>query len=468
MGTMGMRTIIAVSLLFVAASAQAATNTWIGTGPALDFWDTQNSWFLSNPPSVSDNIDCITNANTKTIQLDSDDVNFFPATLTISNLLVGGPIGTINTLSLSNAGTVTPLRIFTACTITNGGVLQITNSFLRMDSVSNGTFEVDGTLRVLAGAKVLLKTMLVRSGATLQIAAGSNANPVVVSNNLTVAGTLNVTDGGGFSNTTYTLISYGGALANNGLTLGSMPTNFSGVLDTSIAGQINVVVSNVTPATARFTASPISNTAPLTVTFTDTSPGVPPLTLTWNLGDSTTNTAGGATFPHTYAAGTYTVSLTASNAFGVSTLVSNNLITAIAPVLTPFQAWQLQYFSCTNCPQAQPDADPIGKGISNTNQFLLGLNPTNSASVFRITSITRTNSTDIMITWATAGIRTNAVDAVNPGPNGYTTNGLQDISGHIIINTPGDTTTNYLDLGGATNATPRFYRIRLVPPLVPM
>ena len=44
-------------------------------------------------------------------------------------------------------------------------------------------------------------------------------------------------------------------------------------------------------------------------------------------------------------------------------------------VLTdPFQRWQLLYFWCTNsgsvCAQAVPDADPYGKGISNTNQFL--------------------------------------------------------------------------------------------------
>ncbi len=64
------------------------------------------------------------------------------------------------------------------------------------------------------------------------------------------------------------------------------------------------------------------------MTFTDTSTGTAPLSLSWNLGDNTmTNTAGGAVFAHNYAAGTYTVTLTASNAFGASsTLVSNNLI----------------------------------------------------------------------------------------------------------------------------------------------
>ena len=35
---------------------------------------------------------------------------------------------------------------------------------------------------------------------------------------------------------------------------------------------------------------------------------------------------------------------------GTNTSTQTSLIT----VLTPFQAWQMQYFGCTTCPQAQP------------------------------------------------------------------------------------------------------------------
>lgn len=458
MGIMGIRTTIAVSLFFAAASAQAVTNSWKS---GTFFWDTSSAW-SAGFPSITNEVNLVTNLTTKTVTIDAATVSDDPTTLTISNLVVGGPINVTNTLFLSNMQTNTPLRMINSFAITNNGIVQITNSFLEVDGLSGGISQIDGTLKIFPRAKVVLNNTTINAGAILQFALGSNTSPVIVSN-LTLGGTVNVTDGGGFSNTTYTLFTYTGALTYNGLTVGSVPTNFNASVNTSTAGQINLVISNTTPAVAHFTASPISNTAPLAVTFTDTSLGGPPLSLTWNLGDGTTNTAGGASFPHTYTnAGTYTVTLTASNAFGVSTLVSNNLITAIAPVLTPFQTWQLQYFNCTNCSQAQPDADPLGKGISNTNQFLLGLNPTNSASVFRITSIVR-NTTDVVITWATAGVRTNVVQAVNPGPNGYVTNGLQAISGSIIINITGDTTTNYTDAGGATNTPPRFYRVRLVP-----
>ena len=111
---------------------------------------------------------------------------------------------------------------------------------------------------------------------------------------------------------------------------------------------------------------------------------------------------------------------------------------------------------------AAPNADPYGKGISNTNQFLLGLNPTNPASVFQILSVVP-QSIDMVIRWAAAGIRTNAVQAGSGNANGgYTTN-FSTISGSIILTPSGDTTINYTDSGGATNGPSRYYRIQFVP-----
>ena len=56
---------------------------------------------------------------------------------------------------------------------------------------------------------------------------------------------------------------------------------------------------------------------------------------------------------------------------------------------------------------------------------------------------------------------TNALQATQGNP-GYKTN-FVDISDPIIITGSGGATTNYSDLGGATNAPARFYRVRLVP-----
>ena len=218
------------------------------------------------------------------------------------------------------------------------------------------------------------------------------------------------------------------------------------------------------PAVASFTASPISGPALLTVNFTDTSTGSS-LSLFWNLGDSTTtNTAGGASFAHTYAAGTYSVTLTASNAVNTSTLVSNNLITATTAV-TAFQAWQLAHFGCTNCPQADANADPDGDGMNNLAEFLSGSDPNNSSSGLHIISVTPQNNGDMLITWKTVGGYTNAVQATAGDASGNYTTNYTDLTTapHIIISGSGDTTTNYTDGGGATNVPSRFYRIRLVP-----
>jgi PKD repeat protein len=247
------------------------------------------------------------------------------------------------------------------------------------------------------------------------------------------------------------------ALPSDAAVYSVIVSNIAGTITSSNA---TLSVQGSSPA-ASFTASPTFGTEPLGVTFMDTSSGTAPITLFWDFGDSSQATnSGGASFVHTYAAGTYTVTLTASNATGpVSTLVSNNLIT----VLTAFQAWQSNYFGCTSCPQADPNADPLGKGMSNYNQFLAGLNPTSPSSLFTVISATQ-DSTNVVITWKTAGVRTNAVFATaGDGNGGYTTNGFTNISGSIILPIAGDTVTNFTEVGGATNAPSRYYRIQLIP-----
>ena len=145
-----------------------------------------------------------------------------------------------------------------------------------------------------------------------------------------------------------------------------------------------------------------------------------------------------------------------------SVSVSQTVCCVAAAPLTPLEAWQIQYFGCTDCAQAQPDADPLGKGMSNTNQFLVGLNPTDASSLFRIISVVPQGN-DVVVTWTAAGAHTNAVQATGGDSTGNYSANFTDTSGAIILQGSGDVTNNYLDAGGATNIPSRYYRVRLVP-----
>jgi PKD repeat protein len=80
---------------------------------------------------------------------------------------------------------------------------------------------------------------------------------------------------------------------------------------------------------ANFTGTPTSGAAPLTVQFTDTSTGNP-TSWSWNFGDGTTSTAQNPS--HVYAsAGTYDVSLTATNLAGSDSKTVADYITVSPP-----------------------------------------------------------------------------------------------------------------------------------------
>jgi hypothetical protein len=55
------------------------------------------------------------------------------------------------------------------------------------------------------------------------------------------------------------------------------------------------------------------------------------------------------------------------------------------------------------------------------------------------------------------------VQAANGGPGGSFSNNFADLRLEIVPRGTSATTTNYLDVGGATNKPARYYRVRLVP-----
>ncbi len=97
----------------------------------------------------------------------------------------------------------------------------------------------------------------------------------------------------------------------------------------SYGNNTNTKTSYITagnPPVTNFSGSPTSGAAPLAVTFTDSSTNSP-TAWSWTFGDSNTSTAQNPS--HTYSSvGSYTVALTATNAYGNNTNTKTNYITA--------------------------------------------------------------------------------------------------------------------------------------------
>ena len=122
--------------------------------------------------------------------------------------------------------------------------------------------------------------------------------------------------------------------------------------------------------------------------------------------------------------------------------------------------WRQAYFGgngATTNNQSCATCDPDGDGMSNLQEFLTGTNPTNTASAFRVISVSR-SGTDIRVTWMTGAGKTNILQAA-PNVGGSYSN----VSPNMVVTGNGDSITNYLDVGGATNIPGRYYRVRLVP-----
>jgi hypothetical protein len=466
-GTMGKRIILLLALAFAASTVHADTNSWSYGGS--DLWDTGNRWSLNHYPTITNEAVLITNAATKTVTIDS----FIPLVeqdaLTISNLTVGATGGS-NTLSLAdmNLGGTVPLRVLNGLSITNGGVLRITNSMLRVDGLLGGTFKVDGTIQLLQQADVQVKDAIFSSNAVAQFVLGTISSTVVVSNDLTIGGTVNVAAAAGFTTTSYTLFTYGGILTNNGLIVGAMPTNYVGVVDTSIAGQVNLIVSNAPPPpppstdfritsidrrgddvviTWLTTGSGTSNIVQITTGATDgsyTNNFVDISGSAMLINSSTTNyvDSGGATnIPSRF----YRVRST-----GTQSVVTDSDNDGLP------DSWETQYFG--NLEQTG-SGDFDHDGVSNLNEYLTGTTPNDSLSYFHILTIARENN-DVRVTWMMGAGKTNALQFTSGDVAGSYTNSFTDL--FTVTNTIGSG-TNYLDIGGATNIPSRFYRVRLVP-----
>ena len=139
------------------------------------------------------------------------------------------------------AGTLAVTSTLTSPSVSvNGtGVLTGSGSIAGAVSVGNG-----GTLRGASGATLTMSSLSLAADAHIDVALGAPSTSALfdVTGNLTLDGTLNVTDAGSFGNGVYRLFSYGGTLTDNGLNVAAIPGGSGGTVQTATANQVNLLV----------------------------------------------------------------------------------------------------------------------------------------------------------------------------------------------------------------------------------
>jgi hypothetical protein len=464
--------------------AEAQVNSWTNTAGGR--WEIRANWSAGVLPTNNASV-FITNATTKTVTIDATTVlsNALNNCMTISNLMMQATGPNFNTLQLTGAGTNTPLRILNEVAINSGGVLLVTNSVLRVDGLTGGSLAVDGNVWVTGG-------QLVTTNASAFI--GFNGvGQMAVSNGTWLGGTVVLSEAPGSQGA---LTFAGGTNTLSRLTLGDDANALGTVW---LTGGL-LVVSNDTSigANAGNGAMTISNGTWLAQQVSVTGCDQSVLTVAGGTSSVFSNLTIGGDQPcvcDTYVfvtGGTLAVTNAATNAvleirqtalaLNGGTLRVDRFVMTNSCAQFGRTGGTLIYGTAVLDPNRDDDGDGIsnsyeqshgldplnsadanvdndGDGQTNLQEFQAGTDATNSASAFRITAIVKTNN-DLRVTWMTGTGKTNALERSTGTSNGSYSNNFAAI--FTATNTTG-TTTNFLDVGAATNAPAFYYRVRLLP-----
>ena len=207
--------VVVAALAIPSARGALTTNGW--TNSNGDKWETATNW-SSGTPSLANADLGITNGFTplvlsKTITIDATTASSSPGSMTISNLNISAPKVTIglqqhqghNELLIQDTA-LTPFRILNTLSLSNGGVISVSNSTVRLDGT--GVIVVlynDGSINLSTGTLVWSNkiaelgvngqgTITISDGIVLSGASEIGENPGAAGT-INLAGGTNVSDG---------------------------------------------------------------------------------------------------------------------------------------------------------------------------------------------------------------------------------------------------------------------------------
>lgn len=156
--------------------------------------------------------------------------------------------------TLTLAGTNT----YTGTTTVSGGTLNVTGSLAAGSAVTvTGTLAGNGTVAGTVNANngtiapgnngagtLNTGTLILNGSSKLNFELGSTSDRIDVNGNLTLDGTLNVTNLAGFGAGNYVIMTYTGNLTNNTLDLGAVPGSYQYTISTATPNQVILQVTS--------------------------------------------------------------------------------------------------------------------------------------------------------------------------------------------------------------------------------
>lgn len=201
------------------------------------------------------------------------DVQFIDCTFNQSVTATDMQFWNANLIFTNTFGTPTVTNLWQFDGLTTNGVgnsLALYNAF---GSLANTNALDDGPLTLSASTFTVSNNLTLFTNSAVNFVLGTNAALLSIDGDLTLGGTINISAGPGFTNGTYTLMTYSGALGGALPVLGAKPAGFGYRFDTNTPGAVKLVVATTPGAPTNLFAT-ASNAL---------------VVLTWNASGAATN-----------------------------------------------------------------------------------------------------------------------------------------------------------------------------------